>query len=691
MHTLVPALLAICSALTCATSSATYAADAAPDIPVTAVTLYSSGVGYFEHSGTVDGAATAELRFKTGQINDVLKSLVLQDLDGGTIGTVVFPSQDPLEKTLGSFQVDLRGSPSLGQLLGQLRGAPVKVTWQTEHISGTILGVENRITSLGDKQTITIVVLSILTETGIRQVALNEVTGVTLTDPKLNGELTRALAAVAGARDQDTKPVDLRFDGQGKRHVRLGYVVETPLWKVSYRLIMPDIKADPAKSQGSLQGWALLENQTDSDWNNVRLALVSGRPISFIQDLYKPRYLPRPTVEPEEYASLAPQTYQKGAALMAAPASPAPMVAAAAGRMRGEAKEMDMNKMSGADFSVSAREHEALDPTASVKSIAQAADIGALFQYSVEGVTLPRQRSAMLPIITDPLAVERVSIYNENVLAKHPLNGALITNTTGKDLLQGPITVFDGGAYAGDARIESLPPGGKRLLSFAIDIPLTVDPHSMQRTERIIAAKIVDGALWLSQARLATQEYRLTSESETARTVVIEHDRLPDWELKDTPAAYESTPELYRFKVVVPAGKTVTFTVRETHTDQEVLALLDLPDQVFVEYINNGAIPPKVKTALQQAAQLKAQVTEAERQRSVKQQELQQIVQDQNRLRENLKTVAANSQYAQRLLTKLNDQETKVETLQIDSEKLQAEADARRKALAEFVRTLNVE
>ncbi len=683
MRTLVPALFTLCSV-------AAYAADAAPDIPVTAVTLYSSGVGYFEHSGTVDGVATAELRFKTGQINDVLKSLILQDLDGGTIGTVVFPSQDPLEKTLGSFQVDLRGSPTLGQLLGQLRGAPVVVTWQTEHLSGTILGVESRTVTVGDKQTIVVAVLSILTETGIRQVALNEVSGVALADPKLNQELTRALAAVAGARDQDTKPVDLRFDGQGKRHVRLGYVVETPLWKVSYRLVMPDIKADPAKSQGALQGWALLENQTDSDWNNVRLALVSGRPISFIQDLYKPRYLPRPTVEPQEFASLAPQTYQKGAALLAPAAAPAPVMAMA-GRMQAKENKIGRADKVMAEMEMDSASVQPMDPTSSVKSIAQAQDIGALFQYTVNGVTLPRQRSAMLPIITDPLAVERVSIYNENVLAKHPLNGALITNSTGKDLLQGPITVFDGGAYAGDARIDSLPPGGKRLLSFAIDIPLTVDPQSVQRTDQIVAAKLVDGVLWLSQSRLATQEYRLTSESDTPRVVVLEHEKLPDWSLKDTPAAYETTPELYRFKVQVPAGKTVSFTVRQTHVDQESMALLELSDQVFVGYLNNGAIPPKVKTALQQAAQLKAQVTEAERQRGVKQQELQQIVQDQNRLRENLKTVAANSQYSQRLLTKLNDQETKVEALQVDSEKLQGEADTRRKALAEFVRTLTVE
>lgn len=173
--------------------------------------------------------------------------------------------------------------------------------------------------------------------------------------------------------------------------------------------------------------------------------------------------------------------------------------------------------------------------------------------------------------------------------------------------------------------------------------------------------------------------------------VVIEHHRQQGWALKDTQEPYETTPELYRFKVVVPAGKTVSFTVHETYTDQETMALLDLPDQLFIDYANTGAIPPKVKAALQQAAQLKGQVTEAERQRQAKQQELQQIVQDQNRLRENLKTVAPNSQYAQRLLTKLNDQETKVEALQTESDRLQADAEAKRKVLADFLRTLNVE
>src|SRR5690606_25244686 len=112
------------------------------DVPVRKVVLYSSGVGYFEHAGKVQNNASTELRFKTNQINDLLKSLVLEDLDGGRVTTVVYPSQDPLHKTLSSFQVDISNDPSLGQLLGQLRGAAVTVTVGSEELTGTILGVE---------------------------------------------------------------------------------------------------------------------------------------------------------------------------------------------------------------------------------------------------------------------------------------------------------------------------------------------------------------------------------------------------------------------------------------------------------------------------------------------------------------------------------------------------------------------
>src|SRR6185436_19001077 len=116
-----------------------------------------------------------------------------------------------------------------------------------------------------------------------------------------------------------------------------------------------------------------------------------------------------------------------------------------------------------------------MDAAASVRAMASAAKLGELFQYTVGNVTLARQKSAMLPIITDNVELERLSIYNASVLRTNPLNGVRLKNTTGKHLLQGPVTVLEKGAYAGDARVDNVPPGQERLLSYGIDLDVLVD------------------------------------------------------------------------------------------------------------------------------------------------------------------------------------------------------------------------
>ena len=204
------------------------------------VVLFSSGVGYFEHFGTVRGDGTTELRFKTDQINDVLKSLVLQDLDQGQVGTVSYPSQEPVAKTLKSFQVDITSNPPLAELLNQLRGARITVTLAEGNVKGTIVGVEKRQDQIGDKpQIVEYWLLNLKVGPRFRSIGLNQVRDFSLEDPKLEAELDKALAAWSQARDQEKKPVTIHFKGKGERRVRVGYVVETPIWKTSYGWCSP--------------------------------------------------------------------------------------------------------------------------------------------------------------------------------------------------------------------------------------------------------------------------------------------------------------------------------------------------------------------------------------------------------------------------------------------------------------------
>jgi hypothetical protein len=695
---LCPVLLIIALSGPClgAVADAVAANPKVADVPVRKVYLFSSGVGYFEHAGTVAGATATELRFKVGQINDILKSLLLEDLDGGKVGTVDYPSLDPLEKTLKSFQVDITQNPSLAQLLNQLRGAAITVSIQTEKVAGTIVGVERRVKTVGDKgQTIEYWVLNLLTGSTIRQLPLDDVQGLALEDQQLQAELHRALAALTQARDQDKKPVVIRFEGQGNRRVRLGYVIETPVWKTSYRLVMPAKGAQ----QGNLQGWAIVENQTDNDWNDVQLSLVSGRPISFVQDLYRPLYVPRPTVEPELYASLRPQTYGGGmerkealardkglggrreeakAQEMAMAAPSAARKARGVGGMAGDANALiDMEQSDGP-----------IDAIASVTSAAAAERLGELFQYAVPAVTLPRQRSAMLPIVTDPIAIERVSIFNLNVLANHPLNGAMLTNTTGKHLLQGPVTVLDGGGYAGDASLDNLPPGDHRLLSFAIDIPVRVDATTDSDERKVITGKILDGALQVTSKLIATREYRFDNTADDDRTIVIEHALRSGWTLAGETKPFETTPQLYRFKLTVLAKQQAKQSVIEEFVQVEALALVDMEPTMIDFYVSTGAIPQPVRDALAVAAKMKHDLVDLQRRIDLRQQEITTIVNDQNRLRENMRTVAQNSQYYQRLLTKLNDQETQVEAKQTELDKLRAAFEDKRRELTAYLEHL---
>jgi hypothetical protein len=704
-------------------------ADGQANVPVREVVLFSSGVGYFEHFGQVNGNSATVLRFKSEQINDILKSLVLQDLDKGQVSAVTYPSQGPLERTLRSFQIDLTSNPALSDLLNQLRGARVTVTLAqgARQVQGTVLGVEKQQRPSGDKdhpQMVDVQVVNLVSDSGIQPVELAQVSDVRIEDAELRRELTQALAALSQARDKDKKPVEIHFAGQGERRVRIGYVVETPVWKTSYRLILPGPGEGPATQpapegtseqqqkakaqaaqEGSLQGWAIVENQTDSDWKDVQLSLVSGRPISFIQDLYQPLYIPRPIVQPELYASLRPQTYEGG--IDAAKKAEEMQVEAidrdaAAARPPVYGERMARRALGGpsglaaaapaATPSPAANRAELglINPTSSITSVASAAKVGELFQYTVGNVSIARQQSAMLPIVTDPIHAERLSIYNQSVMPNNPLLGARLKNTTGKYLLQGPVTVIAGGGYAGDASLGDVPPGQERLISYGVDQEVTVHASDNTQTNQLLTGKIVKGVLWLTFKQTFSQDYTAEDKSENPKTLLIEAPKHAGWTLLEPKKPIETTDALYRFEGHLEPHHPSKLTVREEHTQMQEMAILPMDTTVVEAYARTGEIPQPVKDALNKAAQLKGALVDTQRQIQQLQQKLAEITAEQSRIRENMKAVSPSSDYYKRLITELDAQETTIQDQHKQVADLQKQQDRQQKDLEDYVANLSV-
>ncbi len=658
-------------------------------LPLSKIVLYLSGVGYFQHDGTVNNRTQLDLRLQTNQINDMLKSLVVQDFGGGKVSTVTYSSRDPVTKTLGSFGINLNGNPTLGQILAQVRGEPVEVT-APNPIIGTLLGVEKKTESFGEGSQHRVIeqeYVTLLTEDGFRSLSLANVQRIKLTNPALNTELHQALAALATNHDAQKKTVSITFDGTGSRQARLAYLTETPVWKTTYRLVLDEDKAP------YLQGWAIVENQTSQDWRNVKLSLVSGRPISFTMDLYQPLYNPRPVVQSELYANLKPQTYGDAMDELKPMASAPP----ARSEMK---KERLLGKMAqgfaGSRANAPAESAIAADMgmgslEEGVAPMAMAEDKGELFEYRIDQpVTLAKHTSALLPIIGQPLQGQKVSLYNQSINAKHPLNGYRLKNTSSLHLMQGPITLFDSGTYAGDARIEDLPPGQDRLISYALDLKTEVEPKLEGGTQELATVLLKKGTMLISRRLVEDRTYLVKNRDAKAKTVLIEQPYRADWKLAEPKEPTERTRDLYRFSVAVDPGKSATLRVKETLPIQESILLMDSGVDQIVYYQQAKEVSSKVREALQRVVQLRGKLDDARAQRTRLDQRTAEITAEHARIRENMQRLPQNSDLYNRYVKKLDQQETELEKLRKEIESLKNTEEEHRRELQNYVMNLDV-
>jgi len=695
-------------------------------LPVTGVTLYTSGVGYFERGGVVDGDAAQTLLFPVGQINDVLKSLVLLDNGGGTIRPVTYGALDPVTKQLQAFSVDVSDNPDQATLLNRMRGAAVTLTYAgaagPRVIAGTIVGTQTQTVTLPNgggttQQTF----LTLLTDGALRTILLAAITDTRIDDPELKRELGAALAVVAQSRDAGKRPVTLSFAGRGRRSVLVGYLTEAPLWQSSYRLVLGKTPV--------LQGWAMVQNTSQDDWNNVHLTLVSGRPISFLQDLYTPLYVPRPVVQASVLGSPTPQTYQGNlnqdissnapaetpppSGLMRAPAT-SPISADEQSRMNVTG---NINKLSvgGAGFggtyggrrpqsgyTINGNQYNnSLSYTQALVQAApktSGAELGtALFTYKIAApLSIGRQKSAMIPFVSSPVQALAVSIYNPAVQADHPLLGARLKNTSGLHLMGGPLTVFDEGAagstaYVGDALVDDTEPGQTRLISYAVDLGLDAHSENGPGKGQVFAVKLYQGNLIIKTHREQSRLYTVKNNSDKARMVVIEHPyHGADWTLLEPIKADERTADMLRFDLPVTAHESRKLAVREAYPDVTAYGLLDADFDTLLVTVKNGEADPTVSAALKDIIARRTKIAGIQAKISSMDAEIQSITQGQERIRNNMRELDRTSALYRRYVGELDAQETHLNDLQSRKAALQSEMAQAQTALNDYVAGINL-
>jgi len=627
------------------------------ELPVRQVVLYKHGVGFFERSGRLGPGESARLDFNAAEMNDVLKSLTIEEKGGGKISGLRYDSMDPLSHKLAEFPFQIGADQPLSGMLDQLKGARLELKFGNETVTGAV--VSGRVIAGSDKQPEREQLTLMLDSGELKTVDLSAATGIRFSDSQLQQQFKDYLGALAAARSKEKRSVYIDSTDAKEREVVASYMVPSPVWKSSYRLIFG------ASGQPVLEGWAIVDNTTGEDWTKVALSLVSGRPISFVSQLYAPKYVNRPSAELADDNATRPVVHEGGyanlggvaqgrigrlAAPMSAPASPPPAQA----------------KLPRApDF-------EAVAPSSIVAS-ASAGELGELFEYRIaQPVTIKKDESAMLPFLQQPIEARKLLIYSDHS-SQHPTDAAELTNSTGKTLDGGPITVYDGGAYGGEALMETLKAKDKRLISYAVDLGTRITEAfgSKQAVVREIHAN--RGVLTTKSAIEEIRTYTMRNVDQKAKTLILEHPLRQGYTLLNQKPA-EKTPTNYRFEIALGANASQEFVVNEERVFDQSYTVASLTPDVLLGYVSNRNLSDAGRRQLQRIADQKGQIAENDRAIQQAEGQARDLTADEDRIRHNiesLNTVSGQQQSVQNYARQLDAHEQQLATLRDQQAELQ--------------------
>lgn len=659
-----------------------FSAEAA-ELQLKRVMLSSGGVGYFEYQAEVKGWETIEIPVRLDQVDDVLKSAVIFDSEGGS-GVVELQGRDSLAEIFRTMPVGPEAFESPAALYGALKGEEVSVS-EPVSATGRIVSVVPETSTTKDGAEVTRHRMSILTTDGLVQFVLEEARGIKFTNEALDAKVTGALAALASNRQRELRNLKITARGEGTRTLTVGFVIEAPLWKTSYRLVNgPDNKT-------RMQGWAIIENASGADWNNVELTLVSGNPVTFRQALYDKYYVSRQTVPVEVLGRVMPQR-DDGGVLQDIEADEAE--SGAAKRARSYAEPAPPPPPPSAPIAVGGAAAEAL-PSQPGNIAAASTETATQVSFTLpNAVSAGSGQSLAVPIIDRVVPAERISLYSPGVHGMHPLASVRLANDTESGLPPGIVTLFDttSGAtvFVGDAVMGTLPQGEKRMLSFALDQKTKVDQTNNSESN-LVSAKIVKGIVELQSLTRQTYSYTIKAPSNEDRQIVLETPRHYDMELKSPEGStVELTQNSVRVPVSVAAGQTAKLDVVWERVDNQSLTLATLDLNSVLYYAADTRLSDQQRAAFQRVAELKQNIDRIDSEIAKANAERDRLFEEQKRIRENLAAVPEGSDLQRRYLATLATQEDRLIALEQSLTALQSERATAVKGLDDYVNSVTL-
>lgn len=614
-------------------------------LPITHLTLYKNGVGFFERRAQFQGSET-RLSFRVEEMNDILKSLTVIEHGTGKVLSVDYATPQTLEERLAGCSIRLNNTRSLRDLLIGLRGRGISLNLKDgKTLDGTLIGLDEPATDQPLEDSLVSVVDD---RAHVTALTLGQVAGLQVRDPRAADDLRFFLET--SLTQENYRQVNIRLT-PGEHDLSLHYVAPAPNWRVSYRLAAET--STPNEAHTLLMGWGIFDNHLEEDLQNIRLTLVAGMPISFIYDLYTPFTPERPQVKDESRVAPAPATFA------AATPPPAPANLKRGAALRAPVSAMGMEVERSAAFNLN--------------SVAKSTDIqvethdqNERFAYAIATpVSVGRGQSAMVPILMQKLPCRKDLLYNGSKTPQHPVASLRLKNQTGLTLERGPLTVIENGEYAGEAILPFSANGSEMVIAYAVELGVTVHENS-QNCNDLRSISVQKGYFLFEEWHILGREYLIENQTEKSQTILIEHPHNPAYALFDSPAPKERTAEFLRFEVTCAPRTTERLLLFERRllTRREEVRKHNL--SALKKFFKDGLLNEQVFKKLEDLWQIWDEIASHEEQLRTIEREREKIYKSQTQIQGNLnaiKTDGAEAALRTRYVQKLNDTENQLETL----------------------------
>lgn len=702
---------------------------------VTHLTLYSHGVASLTLRAKVEGNAQLTLSFLPTQMNDILKSLTAIDESAdGNISSICYDSPKVSHPMIISLEED---EAALHSVISGACGSKVALYFAIGRREiGTLVGLQKDMTYNDDGNVTKTKIHIILNQEGIlSHYELQDVRNIQFKDADFCTRLSNTLRSKFASRDDSQKQVTIFAKGEGKRNVVVNYAVESPVYKLTYRFLLENEDSD--KDCVYVHGWAIIDNPSQQDLEDVKLTVVSGLPISFRHNLYGARFVERPEEMVNNEAAygapsmgnihfrrrkqLAVKSARKGAA-----------------RLRDRDRDVlrggpTSSSHSDEDDDVQDTERDIGGDNEISRKSARTEQVGNLFEYVLkERVSIRGGQSALVPLIETKCPGGRVSVYSRRVRDKNTLAAVRLKNGTKAAFESGPASVYEkkNGRLVGEAMVESCRPGAQVFLPFSVELDCEAryEKKSGGATKTVLLT-VVDGVVRVTKATQQVEVYRFDNWKSKEMNLEVLHEIEGNYEVRKAfmtlksnsadadeggdddadggRARYVEAAEIKdrkaRFQVDIPAGYRCTLTVKSQHKWMEsktVSNICGANRAMLAKLESEGAVDETMMTQFRAVIETQTAISKLENEVDRNQKEISQLIDSQRRIRENIASLSnlnassavKDNQLLARYLQSLGESEDKIESLQslIDSAKLKIaeEQELLRKQISEVGKSL---